>query len=719
MKISKIRQAAPRKVVLISLILVLIGFPILFTLYKEGRFTPPPSVTIVSTVTDQNAPTLTFAADYDFNPYSFYDKNGNPSGLNIELATEIANRMHKRAVIVLGDWPQCKQMIRSSKADVLLGLEIFADESKTSTLKTIPISHDEIKIYGKKALPDAASLYGKKVGIASQSIITKLFELNCTYVGYQTNTDILRAVENGEVDYGICHASVASKIIKREGFHLVPSITLMESFPAMGIRETAPALKEPVNQVIKEMSDDGTITRLYNKWLYANGGTLSFQTVLEKNFDFYLAYLLISVVIVVSAFYLLSLLRLREENLKTALSYQEVLEREKQQAEAANRAKSAFLYNMSHDIRTPMNAVLGFNEIAIHHIHQPEEALDALKKAKYSGEHLMNVINDILDMSSIENGKLELNMEAISVQEHISRMEEMFRLGMEQRKLHFEVIRDVKSDYVYGDYLRLTQIIANLLSNAMKFTRPGGTVTFRIVDRPAALEHMVDFEIHVRDTGIGMSEEFQKRLFQTFEREKNTTMSGVSGTGLGLSIAHNLAELMGGTLTCSSTLGVGTEFIFSFTAKTAEKPLPQATVTEEVPHDFAGRRLLLVEDNKLNREIARRILVDAGFLVEEAEDGAAAVDLVSHAEKGHFDLILMDIQMPVMDGYTAAREIRSLPDPALAGIPIAAMTANAFAEDRDKVIRAGMNAHIAKPIQVPLMLQTIAALLTDSPASRP
>ena len=709
-------QARRVKMALAVFAIFLVAVPVFFTLYKEGRFSPSPTVTTVSSVTDPAADTLVFAADYDFEPYSFYDGQNNPSGLNIELATEIANRMGKKVRMELGTWPECKVMIRSSRADVLLGLEIFADESKTSTLKTIPISHDAIKIYGKEKILDVGSLYGKRVGIASQSIITKLFELNCTYVGYNTNSEILRAVANGEVDYGICHASVAAVIIARDRLDLVPSVTLMESFPAMGIRETAPELKEPINRVIKEMSDDGTVARLYDKWLGMNVENKSFQTVLEANFAFYLAYLAVAVFVIGAAGYLLYALRVRENNLRTALSYQKVLEEEKRQAETANRAKSAFLFNMSHDIRTPMNAILGFSEIAIQNIDDRDKALDALNKAKYSGRHMLSIINDILDMSSIENGKITIQSEAISIRELAQHMEEVFRTGMEQKGLHFVVENKAGAAYVDGDAMRITQVLSNLLSNAMKFTKPGGTVLFRVCETPGKDAKRLCYRFFVKDTGIGIGREFGQRIFGAFERERTSTVSGVQGTGLGLSISKNLAELMGGSLSYTSEAGKGTEFVFAFEGKIAEKPVckqPETVMPKEIP---SGKRLLLAEDNALNREIALNLLVHSGFAVESAENGEIALRMLCEAAPDYYDLILMDIQMPVMDGYEATKRIRALSDPDRARVPIVAITANAFEEDRKRSMEAGMNGHIAKPIDVAVLLSTIQRLLAPKEA---
>ncbi len=701
-------------VILISaaLALVIVLIPIAFTLYKEGRFSPRPSVSIKPAITAPDAPELTFAADYDFNPYSFYDSRGNPSGLDIELATEIANRMGRRMKFILGNWQQCKNMIRSGEADILLGLEIFADEGRTSTLKTIPVSHDSIKIYGRSRISDVGSLYGKKVAISAGSILISLFDLNCDYIGFNTSTDILMAVQEGKADFGICHASVAANIIESRGLRLVPSMTLMESFPAMGIRESAPELREPVNLVLKSMADDGTIARLYDKWIAANIDNKSFHSVFENNTSFYIIYVFIAAFVLLGGAYLVSKLRLRENRLEMALSYQKVLEKEKKQAEDASRAKSDFLLNMSHDIRTPMNAILGFTDIAIQNISCPARAVDALEKSRYSSEHLLSIINDILDMSRIESGKIELHEEVIDVKEHIAKLEDMFRFSMEKKGLSFTVKDNSRTRYVYGDSLHISQIIANLLSNAMKFTASGGTVSYLCEEGPAD-NGTVSFYIHIADTGIGMSEEFQKRMFQPFEREKSATVSGVEGTGLGLSIAHRLAGMMGGSLTCKSRPGVGTEFTFSFRARIAPAPETAEDIRKpEKEISFNGRRLLLAEDNALNREIALAFLNSAGFKVEEAVNGAEALEKIQKSSPDYYDVVLMDVQMPVMDGYEAARAIRALPDRRRASLPIVAMTANAFDEDRQHALEAGMNQHIAKPIDPERLLKSLGELLS-------
>ena len=380
-----------------------------------------------------------------------------------------------------------------------------------------------------------------------------------------------------------------------------------------------------------------------------------------------------------------------------------------EQAKRANQAKSNFLFNMSHDIRTPMNAILGFNDIATNNIDNKEKVLDALEKARYAGKHMLGVINDILDMSRIESGKLELDINIIDVKEHIMRFEDMFKFDMEKRGIKFEVIDDTKTKYIYGDYLRITQVITNLLGNAMKFTKAGGTVTYHGIEVDVGEEGYVGYNIHIKDTGIGMSEEFQKRVFNAFEREQSATMSRTQGTGLGLAIVKRLVELMDGNISFTSTVGVGTEFIVSFKAKVAEvesadKVISNREVTTEDDFDHTGMKILLVDDNELNREIAYEILTGAGFVVVQADDGTDAIEKLYDADEDYFDLVFMDIQMPSMDGYEAARQIRKLSNKKKAQIPIIAMTANAFEEDREKSFKSGMNEHIAKPVDIEKVL---------------
>lgn len=395
----------------------------------------------------------------------------------------------------------------------------------------------------------------------------------------------------------------------------------------------------------------------------------------------------------------------RERGLRNELSEALV------KAERASEAKSSFLFNMSHDIRTPMNAILGFNDIAVKHIDDKQRALDALQKAKYSGEHMLSLINDILDMSRIESGKMQLCIDVIDVKEHIARFHDMFGLAMEQKGIDFKIIDETRTPYVFTDYLRLSQIIANLLSNAYKFTNSGGKVVFKAVEYDINEEEYIGYRLHIKDTGIGMSEDFQSRIFQSFERENSATVSGVQGTGLGLSIAKNLVELLGGTITFTSELGKGTEFIINFKGKVAPAPSNDTPVAENDDFSYENLSILVVEDNELNKEIVCELLEGEGVKVYSVSDGAQALDIIEKSPDDEFDLVLMDVQMPVMNGYEATERIRCMENKVKASLPIVAMTANAFDEDRNYALSIGMDEHIAKPIDVAKMFDVIKRLL--------
>jgi len=380
------------------------------------------------------------------------------------------------------------------------------------------------------------------------------------------------------------------------------------------------------------------------------------------------------------------------------------------QAEKANKAKSTFLFNMSHDIRTPMNAIIGFTSMAKKHLDNKELAKEYLDKVDMSSQHMLRIVNDILDMARIDSGKVELELLPINIYKECYATDALFRSEMEEKQIDFSVKVNIQDDVVLGDAMRIKQIVINLVSNAMKYTKPGGKVELSYLQTKHTDDGFAHFTISIKDTGIGMSEEYQRHLFEAFERERSATVSGIQGTGLGLAISKRLADLMGGTLTCKSKLGEGTEFILNF-------KLPISGFVTKVNPDlndisaFKGKRILLVEDNDLNREIAVDMLQELGFLVEETNDGSFAVEMVQNAVPGYYQLILMDIQMPYMDGYYATHTIRMIPDEQISNIPIIAMTANAFDEDRQKALSAGMNAHLSKPINEQKMIEILRQFL--------
>lgn len=405
----------------------------------------------------------------------------------------------------------------------------------------------------------------------------------------------------------------------------------------------------------------------------------------------------------------ISLVRCIDEDIQKT----EELQKAKEAAESANKAKSTFLFNMSHDIRTPMNAIMGFSSMAEKYIDNPDKVFDCLQKINVSGEHLLNLINSILDLARIESGKLHLNIEPHHVPTALKKLEYIFSADVSKKNISFKIQSNIKHEVIFYDYLCMSQIELNLIGNAIKYTPPGGTILYSIeeLSDDSDTDSSI-FRASVKDTGIGMSKEFCANVFEAFERERSSSISGIEGYGLGLAITKGLVDEMGGTITCRSEQGKGSEFICTFRFRTGSvSDLPQDHAFVSDDFKVSGKRILLVEDNALNREIALDLLESDGFLVEEADDGDVAVEKIRWAKPGYYDLILMDIQMPKMDGYEAAREIRALKDPTLAQIPIIAVTANAFEEDRKNAIAAGMNGHIAKPINISALRKEIQRIL--------
>ena len=383
-------------------------------------------------------------------------------------------------------------------------------------------------------------------------------------------------------------------------------------------------------------------------------------------------------------------------------------------AEQANQAKTTFLNNMSHDIRTPMNAILGFSSLAKKHISEPELVHDYLEKISLSGQHLLSLINDVLDMSRIESGKVSINPKPLSLPDLVDDLETITHVDTEAKQLHFSTEVCITHPDVFADKLRLNQILLNIVSNAIKFTPTGGSITLTLQEQPASSAEKAVYAFRIQDTGIGMSKEFQAHIFEAFSREDSAVVHNIQGTGLGMSITKNIVDLMDGTISVDSTEGVGSTFLISLCFAIDKNPVCRSSAASSEAHaliDFTGKRILLVEDNDLNQELAAAILQENGFTVETANDGAAAVQKVCDAARGYYDLILMDIQMPNMNGYEAARRIRAVNDKQKANIPIIAMTANAFEEDAKDAEQAGMNGHLAKPIDVKKLLEMLTKFL--------
>ena len=397
---------------------------------------------------------------------------------------------------------------------------------------------------------------------------------------------------------------------------------------------------------------------------------------------------------------------------KHELEQDRILRNALSSAEHANRAKTAFLNNMSHDIRTPMNAIIGFTSLAAEHLDDREIIRDYLEKISTSGKHLLSLINDVLDMSRIESGSVKIEKTNVHLPDILEDLKTIILEGVraKQQKLLIKM-QDVVHEDIITDKLRLTQVLLNIISNAVKFTPVGGTIHILVEEKASQKAGYAVYSFCIKDNGIGMSKEFQEHVFDLFARERTVTESGITGTGLGMAITKKIVDLMGGMIHLTSKQGEGSEFIVTLECELANKAVQEkqsyCPKAEKKHLDYSGKKVLLVEDNELNREIATEILKSLGLEVDCASDGMEAVEIMSSEAGNQYDMIFMDIQMPKMDGYTATREIRTLKDTKKANVPIIAMTANAFDEDRKKAIKAGMNGHIAKPIDVNVILQNL------------
>ena len=382
-------------------------------------------------------------------------------------------------------------------------------------------------------------------------------------------------------------------------------------------------------------------------------------------------------------------------------------------AESANRAKSTFLFNMSHDIRTPMNAIIGYADLASRHLDDPEKLEKYMENIQVCGQNLLMLLNNVLDLARIENDKTEIEYSVSDVEKDFRNCIAMFQNQADSKGQTLTVTAQLQHPYVYADIPHLTEVCTNLVSNAVKYTGACGTIHCDITQKPGKKEGWCDTVITVADNGIGMSQEFQKHIFEPFERERTSTVSKVEGSGIGMGIVKKLVGLMGGTVEVESKIGVGSTFAVSIPCRIASQEETQAKrdTTSSDKKSLSGTKILLAEDNDLNAEIAVELLQEEGCTVDRAKDGVECVDMLEKAADGTYQLILMDIQMPVMNGYNAAKKIRRMDDPQKAGIPIIAMTANAFSEDKQAALDAGMNDHVSKPINMNVLVPTIQKYL--------
>lgn len=392
---------------------------------------------------------------------------------------------------------------------------------------------------------------------------------------------------------------------------------------------------------------------------------------------------------------------------------QEELEKTAEAAEAANRAKSTFLFNMSHDIRTPMNAIIGYAELAGKHLSDSDKLNEYIKNIQVCGKKMLSIIDNVLELARIENNKAVLEESITKADDSLDSCVIMFQNSIKEKHQELIVDKEIQYPYLYMDNAHVSEIILNILSNAIKYTGEGGKICCSLKQKPYEKEGWCLLEISVADNGIGISEDFQQHIFESFSRERTSTASGIEGTGLGMGIVKKLVDLMKGTIEVESKLGEGSTFTVRIPCLIAkqEEISEKRLIKQEDKKSLAGKRILLAEDNDINAEIAMELLKEEGLILERAENGVICVEKLEKAPEGYYDLILMDVQMPDMDGYDATRKIRRLDDPEKAKIPIIAMTANAFAKDRKMALSSGMDDYVSKPVDMNLLVPLLEKYL--------
>ena len=526
--------------------------------------------------------------------------------------------------------------------------------------------------------------------------------------------DAARLVKDGQADCFVTGVSSQENYSKKYDFYSVPLPNPAKS--CFAVNSGNRHLLSILNKTIKAMPTNMLTGSLAMYKSSSRKVTLS--EFIRDNF--FMVLLVSSIFVAVILLAILKLLRKARKAeaaaRKAANDTQELnakLQIAAENAESANRAKSTFLFNMSHDIRTPMNAIIGYADLASRHSDDPAKLKKYMENIQVCGQNLLMLLNNVLDLARIENDKTEMEYSVSDVDKDFRNCIAMFRNQADSKGQTLMVTAHLLHPYVYVDIPHLTEVCTNLVSNAVKYTGAGGTIRCDVTQKPGEKESWCNMVITVADNGIGMSQEFQKHIFEPFERERTSTVSKVEGSGIGMGIVKKLVGLMGGTVAVESRIGVGSKFTVTIPCRIASEDETQAK-RETNPSDqkcLCGTRILLTEDNDLNAEIATELLQEEGCTVDRAKDGVECVDMLEKAANGTYQLILMDIQMPVMNGYDAARKIRGLDDPQKANIPIIAMTANAFTEDRQVALDAGMNDHIAKPINMNVLVPTIQKYL--------
>lgn len=638
------------------------------------------------------------AVDQDWKPYSWYE-DGEYHGVIIDffdLLMQMAGLEYSFYITstpIVGD-----DIMRTEGIDIYLASNADVQEAEQKGYVTTPIYLEpNIALLRRKDHPQLRTIAMSRTTPTLNRVASMTNKVE--FIIYDNPEAAVKAVIDGKADGTYLYSYSGQQYVEEDRTgQLMLSFEMGKTVPLRMIahEENGHELISILTQCIRSFSQTDRYN-LATKYLSPTAPQISF-------FDFFMQHRF-SLLLMMAFIIIAILLYQRRQN--SIISRHDRAARKA--AEAANEAKTTFLFNMSHDIRTPMNAIIGFTELLRRHDNNPELRLSYIDKISKSSSVLLSIINNVLEMARIESGHIQLEEEVMKTGDIGDGLYPVIEQMMVSKGIDFTYNIDVKHPYIYCDKTKIREILLNLLSNAYKYTLPGGKADLKIYETDCEKEGYARYVTKVTDTGIGMKEEYLEHIFDQFSREHNTTENKIEGTGLGMSIVKRYVELMGGTIEVKSQVGVGSTFIITIDHRIAESETTAVNVDDiQAQKQFTGHRILLAEDNELNAEIAMEILSEAGFEVDHAENGQICVEMLQQAEPKHYDLVLMDVQMPVMNGYEATREIRKLDDLSKASITVIAMTANAFEEDKRTAKEAGMDAHLAKPIDVQALFSTLA-----------
>ena len=660
--------------------------------------------------------TVTVGYSNDYLPYCDTDKDGKATGLVSDLIPDMFDALpddYEPDIIYRGYNSQNEMVEALKNGDVDMIFPVsseawYAEQEgyqESTNVVTSPIDLAYREPYTDKVTTKIAVNKNNQL----QYYYTVQNYPDAEIIQYDSIEECIKALKSGEVGSTILSARRANYLVGAEKkLNVLPLENTEER--CIGVAFGNTALLQIINHGLSILGENYGLNHTYT-YMDAMRNYTAMDFIQDNIWIF--TGILIVIFLCIIWYFCQRDQNMQKQAKKEAKQKQE-LENALTIARQANRARGVFLRNMSHDIRTPLNAIIGFAKLAMKSEGNFEQIQDYLSKISVSGNHLLAIVNDVLEVSRIESGQTKLEELPCNIKNIVDEVEVIIQ-GQAQEKTQTFIVdtSKVKDYYIYCDRLRVKEVLVNLLGNAVKFTPKGGKIELRIIQNEPAPEGYANYEVHVKDNGCGMSPEFMGKMFLPFERERTSTVSGIQGTGLGLSIAKQFVDLMGGTIEVTSKEKEGTEVIVRISprlAQTEKEERTENTESEEKDYDFRGKRILVVEDNELNREIVKAVLEETGFEVEEAENGAVAVDKIKTAGALYYDVVLMDIQMPVMDGYMATKKIRNLEDSDLANIPIIALSANAFEEDRKASADAGMNGHLAKPVNVSELLKMLCKL---------